>query len=331
MLASNYAFATGKIRALEPHILDATDVERMVSAPDFETAFKVLNDTDYADNLLDIQPINYRDALRADYKQLYRMLKKIIPDQNFFKFLYLKRDFLNLRILFKAKYHNINEVDEMLDHETVYQPEHLKEFVLNKIDLGLDDDIKKVILKADRKFALRSEPDYIDSRLTYLLFELEGKLIKKIKNKFVTGLYKLLIDQANILSFLRATRLKLSKDRLKQNLIYGGNIEASDLEEVYGKSNEELMKILGKQYDKIVSEQCDKYCQSDLLYIFEKSLEDFLIRYLQKAKSIAYGPEIVLAYYFAKRNAVRNIRIIMTGKLNDMPVEEIKTTLRQTY
>ena len=49
-----------------------------------------------------------------------------------------------------------------------------------------------------------------------------------------------------------------------------------------------------------------------------------MMRYLQKAKRIAYGPEVVVAYYFAKRNALRNTRIIMTGKLNNLPVDEIK-------
>jgi len=333
MIASNYAFASGKIRSLEPRILDATDIERMVSAPDFDSAFKVLNDTDYADNLLEVEPVNYRDALRDDYKQLYQTLKKLIPDKDLFKFIYIKRDFLNLRVLFKAKYHNIEDIDEMLDYETVYNPESIKEFVFTQKDKNgaLDDDIKEIILKADRKFAVQSEPEYIDSRLTYLTFELEGKLVKRMKNKFVSGLYRLFIDQSNILSFLRAKRLKLAKEKMEEQLIFGGNIKAEDLAKVYNKTNEDLMNILGKFYDKIVSNQCDKYCQSDLLYIFEKSLEDFLIRYLQKAKNIAYGPEVVVSYYFTKRNAVRNIRIIMTGKLNEMPVEEIKKTLRQVY
>jgi len=331
MIASNYAYASGKIRALEPQILDATDAERMVSAPDFDSAFKVLNDTDYADNLLDVKPHNYRDALHGDYKQLYQMLIKLIPDRDLFKFLYIKRDFLNLRVLFKAKYHNIENFDEMLDQETVYKPESLKEFVFNQKDLGLDDEIKEIILKADRKFAINAEPEYIDSRLTYLQFELEGKFVKKMKNKFISGLYKLLIDQANILSFLRAKRLKFSKERIQEHLIFGGNIKVEVLVKVYEKSIEDLMKIISQHYDKIISAEGDKYIQSDLLYIFEKSLEDFQIRYLQKAKQIAYGPEIVVAYYFAKRNAVRNTRIIMTGKLNNMPVEEIKSTIRQIY
>jgi len=333
MIASNYAFASGKIRSLELHVLDDTDIERMISAPDFDSAFKVLNDTDYADNLLEVEPVNYRDALRGDYKQLYQMLKKLIPDKDLFKFIYIKRDFLNLRVLFKAKYHNIEDIDDKLDYETIYNPESIKEFVFTQKDKdgALDDDIKEIILKADRKFTMRSEPEYIDSRLTYLTYELEGKLVKRMKNKYISGLYRLFVDQANILSFLRAKRFKLTKERMEEHLIFGGNVKVEDLVKVYNKTNEDLMMILGKFYDKIVSDQCDKYCQSDLLFIFEKSLEDFLIRYLQKAKNIAYGPEVVVSYYFAKRNAVRNIRIIMTGKLNDMPVDEIKSTLRQVY
>ena len=51
MKDSNYAFATGKIRFLENKLPDKNDIERMIDAPDLESSFKALYDTDYADNL----------------------------------------------------------------------------------------------------------------------------------------------------------------------------------------------------------------------------------------------------------------------------------------
>jgi vacuolar-type H+-ATPase subunit C/Vma6 len=48
MKGTNYIYASAKLRALEKLILDGTDIERMVDAPDLPSAFKVLHDTDYA-------------------------------------------------------------------------------------------------------------------------------------------------------------------------------------------------------------------------------------------------------------------------------------------
>ena len=77
MKATNYIYASAKIRALEPKILDETDIERMVDAPDLPSAFKVLNDTDYADNLLDLRPVDYRIALSRDFQQLFDFFQKV--------------------------------------------------------------------------------------------------------------------------------------------------------------------------------------------------------------------------------------------------------------
>lgn len=55
------------------------------------------------------------------------------------------------------------------------------------------------------------------------------------------------------------------------------------------------------------------------------------MEFIKKTKIIAYGPEIPVGYYYAKRGAMKNIRTIMTGKLNNIENEEIKEQLRELY
>jgi V/A-type H+-transporting ATPase subunit C len=100
MKGTNYIYASAKIRALEPHVLDETDIERMIDAPDLNSAFKVLNDTDYADNLLGLESTDYREALSKDFKQLHDFLQKITPGQTLFELILLERDFINIKLLF---------------------------------------------------------------------------------------------------------------------------------------------------------------------------------------------------------------------------------------
>jgi len=332
MLASNYPYASAKLRALEPHILDATDIERMVDAPDFNTAFKVLNDTDYADNLLEVEPINYRDALREDYVQLYQLLNQIIPDKILFKLLYLHRDFLNIKLLFKAKYfEKMDEIKDSLTTDTVYNTDWLRELILNQKNLGLDNEIKKIIIDADKAFSEKFSPDFIDSYLTKAYFDWQKKLAKKSNNQYIINLIEIQIDNANVISFLRAKRLKLSKDRLADLLIEGGRLSIKTLISNFEEDLAAIKPTISSYYDKVVIEKFDICCEKDYLFEFEKALQDYITRYLQKAKRIAYGPEVVVAYFWAKQIAVQNVRIIMTGKLNQIEGEEIKKTLRQVY
>jgi len=327
MPQASYHYASAKIRALEPAILDQTDIERMVDAPDFATAFKVLNDTDYADNLLEVEPIEYRKALSDDYRQLYELLKDITPDPKLFKLIFLERDLVNIKLLFKAKYHEVN-VDEFLRENTIYPVQALKEFILDKKETGLEPEIKNLIIETEKQLAENNQPDLIDSTLTKEYFSLIQKITKKINRPLITDLIKIQINNANVLTWLRSKRLNLDKNKLAERLISGSDIYPKKLVELYSDEAKSLRPLINVYYDKPTVEAFDHYCEKDLLFDFEKALEDFKTSKAQKAQMIASGPEVIYAYHLAKQNAVANIRIIMTGKFNKIPGEEIKKTLR---
>lgn len=327
MPVAGYNYACAKIRALEPKILDKTDIERMVDAPDFNAAFKVLDDTDYADNLLEVKPVDYRQALSDDYRQLYELLKDVTPDPKLFKLIFLERDLVNIKLLFKAKYFGIN-IDDSLKENAVYPPRALKEFIFNKKDVGLDEEIKNLITEANKQLSEDSRPDSIDSVLTQKYFILLQKLAEKIGNPFIINLVKIQINSANLITWLRAKRLNLDKNKLAEKLIIGGDIYLKKLIDLYTEEIKSLRPLINAFYDKIILASFDNYCEKNLLFEFEKALEDYKTRFCQKAQLIAAGPEVVYAYHLAKQNAVANIRIIMTGKFNKIPAEEIKKTLR---
>jgi len=326
-MSGNYVYASAKIRALEPAILDQTDIERMVDAPDFDAAYKVLNDTDYADNLLEINPSEYRKALSADFGQLYELLQTIVPDSNLFRLIILERDLVNIKLIFKAKYFEV-KVDEMLKENTVYSPAHLKEFILNKKDIGLDQDIKDLISECEKEIGEEGKPDVIDSVLTKKYFELKLSLAKKVRSNLITSVIKTEIDNANLIIWLRAKRLEIDKSNLDEKFIPGGNIDKSNLIKLYSEDLKSLRPTINTYYDQKVVEGLDEYAEKNLLFEFEKELRDYVVRLAQATKLISDGPEVVYAYYLAKQNAVNNIRIILTGKFNKIPSEEIKRTLR---
>ena len=327
MPTAGYNYASSKIRALEPAILDQIDIERMVDAPDFQTAFKVLNDTDYADNLLEVEPIEYRKALSDDYRQLYELLKDITPDSRLFRLIFLERDLVNIKLLFKAKYFDV-PVDEFLQENTIYPTENLKEFILNQKDIGLDQKIKNLITDAKKQIGEKNRPDVIDYILSKEYFALIQKIAKQINSPLINDLVKIQINNANILTWIRSKRLNLDKNKLAEKLMPNGGIYTKKLVELYTDEAKSLRSLISVHYDKQTTESFDNYCEKDLLFEFEKSLEDFKTRKAQKAQMIAAGPEVIYAYHLAKQNAVANIRIIMTGKFNKISGEEIKKTLR---
>ena len=66
---ADYPYIFGLFKSLEGKLLNPNDIERMVDAKDAQTAFRVFNDTEYADNLLEVEPQEFKKALGDDLKQ----------------------------------------------------------------------------------------------------------------------------------------------------------------------------------------------------------------------------------------------------------------------
>jgi V/A-type H+-transporting ATPase subunit C len=55
------------------------------------------------------------------------------------------------------------------------------------------------------------------------------------------------------------------------------------------------------------------------------------MKLIRDAKYVTFGPEPILAYIYAKESEIKNLRIIMVGKINNIPSEVIRERLREVY
>ncbi len=147
-----YEYATGLIRVLDKRILSQNDFERMLSARTAADAFKVLNDTDYADNLLNLKPEEFEKALSRDEKDLKKLFFKIIDNKLLLDFLLLKQDYLQLKLYLKAKY-NKNLQSQKKPNLKIPQIKNPTPEKIDRIcDLELYKTRKKIAKKLRDKF-----------------------------------------------------------------------------------------------------------------------------------------------------------------------------------
>ena len=68
-----------------------------------------------------------------------------------------------------------------------------------------------------------------------------------------------------------------------------------------------------------------------LYSLMEKMCDDRLMRYIKDAKYVPFGPEAAAAFLLAKESEIKNLRMILTGKIAGTPKEVISERLRETY
>lgn len=340
---SDYIYLSAKIRALEPKILDQVDIDRMINATDLGKAFQVLNDTDYSHNLLNVEPENYRDALLHSSQQFHEFLQKNIPDKNLFRLLVLKKEFTVIRLLVKEKFFGV-DTEQLIKNNSIYHPnrpkdllfenhinhaDDLRYFIFEQKSGSIDNETKNIILEALKKINNKSRPDEIDSILTQSYYKLAQILAKQLQNKFISNYIKTSIDIDNLIIFIRARRLKINKDNLKLKLISGGNIDTQKIISAYPDDLVSLKNTVNANLCPAVSVAYNLFCENKKIFLLESALEDCRLNQISIVKTKAYGPEIVFAYYVKKTNADANVGIILAGKSNHVPIEEIKKSIKK--
>lgn len=323
-MRDEYLYASGVVRFLENKLLNPTDIERMVDAPDLESAFKVFYDTDYYDNVLDVKPTEFLQALDADLAQVREKIIEMCPDRNLIEFLFMRYDYHNIKLLLKAKYSR-NNLDKYLSELGNQDVEKLKLAIEGDSRADLLDYTGESLGKVNQALAKQEvTAKIIDTLLDREYFRQYLKKVKVFKSQWLKDLVKLQIDITNIKIFIRSKKLELTDE----HIIQGGNPGIGKLKDL---SEEEGISQIRFYMPKAGQAALDDYLKNKSLGKLEKDLENLELDYVRQAKFVDFGPEVVAAYYLAKKNAVRNVRLIMTGKMNQIPTPEIKELVREIY
>jgi len=120
-------------------------------------------------------------------------------------------------------------------------------------------------------------------------------------------------------------------DFLGNVLLPGGKVNQDLLLENLEKGINGLMEVLAStEYEKLLISSAESY-EKGIMSTYEKLSDNYILDFVKKHKYSVFDVEPLVGYLFAKENEIRNVRIIMTGKINNIPGEIIKERLRETY
>ncbi len=318
----SYPFASGKIRVLEKSLPDKVDIDRMVDAESAEKSFQVFNDTDLSDNLLNIQPHDFEKAIYADMIQMRDFAKQVSPDPKLFEFLFIKNDFHNIKVLLKSKMEGKSDYQEKIIPFGVFEAKDIENYIMNEDRKSLASEL---FTKSLDKIIKAPSLDKVDPICDKEYFNTLIGYTKKIKSNFITQLLISEIDFSNLRLALRV------KDNIKDLHISGGNISSKKLAELQEGKDDKVVEYLKSKLTRSELKIFENYFAERKLWQFEKAVDDVLLAHLKEARKISFGPEVIVAYIKAKEIAFRNIRLIMTARLNGVEPIIIKERIRNVF
>ncbi|MBU5592819.1 V-type ATP synthase subunit C [Clostridium sp. MSJ-4] len=321
-----------RLRVLETRLLDRAKIDRMIDSDSAEDALKVLQESEYSTLMSNVKRAeDYEVILSAELKRVYKMLYDMTPEDSVVDIMSLRYDYHNIKVLIKGK---------LLEKDFSYMLISVGTLDINKLKYALDNEsyrdlnpiMRKAIEEALEDFSTSKDPQKIDIILDKYLFMHQLSLSKDIEDKFLEKYLKYLIDLTNIKTLLRVKKQQNTRDFLNNTIIEGGYVDRDRLNSLYNDSVENIAgKLAFTDYSEVLKAGIEAYSKTGSINLFEKLSENFIMNFMKKAKYISFGLEPLIAYIYAKENEIKLIRIIMVGKLNNIPSEVIRERLRDNY
>jgi V/A-type H+-transporting ATPase subunit C len=332
MSENKYLYSVTRVRALETKLLDKAKIERMVDSKDTDEILKILYETEYAGSVSEMKSIeDYEIVLSKELSKTYELLREISPVPELTNLFLLRYDIHNLKTLLKSS--NLGEEhDELLSGIGTIPLIRLKAMVRDKDFSELHPILRSCVDEIVGEFTVNPDPQLIDVSLDRCLYELMYKVATDHKSGFLMDYISAQIDLINIKSLVRVKAIGYGRDFLKKVILSNGKLDYAFFSDVFDESLETLIDRLAyKDYGKVVEEGISNYIKTKSLTKYEKLSDDFIFELAKKGKYVAFGIEPLVGYLMAKENEVKIIRMIMVGKINEIPNELIRERLRDVY
>lgn len=329
---NEFYYGTGRVRALEARMLTQAQVARMAAAADFESAFAVLSETPYAENLPKLKPaFDFEDLAELEFLSLKKLMDHLAPENEVIEALFRKYDYSNLKILLRSFFSQSKEIERHSKAGTI-SFEKLKLYVFEGIKDLDNKEIIEAIDLAKSLYEQKKDPQSIDLSLDKHYYSYLKQVVNISPSPLIKGMVDHQIDLTNIKILLRAQELKKDKKNLEAALLEPGSIDKGLLLELYDKNAQDIVARLNfTPYFPYIAEGIEYFAKNKSFHLLEKRMDDYVIEQFRKAKYLSSGVEPLVGFYLAKEAEIKTLRFILICKKNQIESEQIKERLRVSY
>lgn len=328
----DYAYATARIRAVETRLLDQQSLDRMLDAGSPEDAMKVLTDAQYG--LAGSEPAgvsSYESLLVEEMDKCQRLLAEVMPNPEVLDLFRMRIDSLNAKIILKAVFQD-KPLPDGLAEGGLIPPHRLGRMIQDRTWSGMDDALRAAILESTDVFSRNPDPQGIDLVLDKALFAQMVREAGEWGNDWLSELVAYTIDAANIRVFFRGRLIGKGLEFFRRALATGGTIRSGLWSDMADRPIEAFIEALRYTwFGDAATRGFEGWKSGKGISWLEKQLDDRLMGHIRKARFTAMGVEPMVGYLFAKETEIRNVRIILTGKINRIPQETVRERLRLGY
>ncbi|WP_455036674.1 V-type ATP synthase subunit C [Leptotrichia massiliensis] len=327
----DYGQSVVTIRVLEKRLLTRNRLERMIEAETPEEVLKLLGETEYSQDMADIQGSqDYETILKRETERVFSIVRSMVKNTAIVDILSLKYDYHNLKVLLKSKITGKDFSSLLMQAGTIDTAKFKTKFELQSNDLP--QEILDAINEVQKDFEENHDPQRIDILVDKHYFKNLSRLAKEIDVKVITDYVEGLIDFQNMITLFRVKKQNRDARFLETVIFEDGTISKNKIVESINDNTDTILnKFKNEKLGIYLTKGLEVFSETKRLSELEKISDNYLMELNKESKYVVFGPEPLFTYLVAKEREINAIRMIMVSKINNISSDKIRERLRETY
>lgn len=319
------------VRVHENHLLNKSHYDRMLEAPSYEDALRVLLDTKYREDVEQaIDDKEYETMLNKELRRTYQMIIDQVPNPQLSELITLEYAYHNIKVLFKEFITDKDFSSTLIDigkHPIFEFRKAISTQDSQVLSPAYIASIRELHQNFQETPSINDIDVYVDREYAEHLVYLAEKIDDPAISEYVLDK----IDLKNLSIFLRALVSGSSANHIQAVLSDHGSLPVRNYVDLVAGGLDHALTVLGEgPMRDLISKAYDDNHNFSLSRL-EKAIDTAEVDYLSQAKMEVFGPLPVLAYVNAIETEVKNIRLILTGKINSIDPNIVRERMRLNY
>ena len=316
-----YIYAVARIRSKELSLLNNQAMEMLLGSKDYEECLRMLQEKGWGNS----ESTTAEAILSAEREKTWSLIDELIKDTSVFHVFLYSNDFHNLKAALKEAYGNKETPNIYLTHGTV-DVEVIKEAV-KKHDFDLLPEYMRECAKETYEIFFHTvDGQLCDIMIDKAALEAIYKKGKESDNDVLAAYAELKTACSDINIAIRGHKTKKDKEFFQRALAECDSLDIVQLTQAALGKEEEIYEYLQKTVYAGAVENLKKSASS-----FERWCDDMLIQLIRPQKYNSFSLSPLAAYILGRENEIKSVRILLSGKLNDLPEDAIRERLRDMY
>ena len=325
MADKNYIYAVARIRAHELGLLSGAVLDQLLSAPDEETAVKLLQEKGWGTGDAGTDTVNVDAMLTRETEKTWELIKELVDDESVFNVFLYEKDYHNLKAAIK-------ETCTAGEHPGIYREGGTVDVQLMKDAIEarefdrLPGHMAAVAKEATDTLLKTRDGQLCDVIVDKAALSAIYEASKQSGSELLALYGELTVATADIKIAVRGQKTGKTREFLSEALAPCESVSVERLAEAASGSAEAIYAYLESTgYGEAVEEL--KLSPA----AFERWCDNRMIRAIKPQLYQSFGIGPLAAYILARENEIKTVRIILSGKRNGFPDEFIRGRVREMY